>query len=176
MDAPCAFRLLAAAAVLLSSAALAQPDPLSALLDCASIEDDGRRLECFDDAAKEALERGEARYADADRETRAAGLSDDAAIVLGTRPRGPRAAEDRSPPPDEWIVTIVRVLTNIPGRAVFITSDGAELVQTSGSTRLYLPDVPFEATLRRGAVGGLFLVPAESRAGIRVSLRNRADR
>ncbi len=188
MNAARAFRRLGIAAALLSAAALAQPgaDPLSALLDCAAIDDDGRRLECFDRAAADARERAlRALDRDARQRTgasREAPASDesvrtvDSVIDLGTRPREARAAESRSAPRGERIVTIVEVRTNVPGRAVFITSEGAELVQTSGSSRPYLPDVPFEATLRPGAIGGTFLVPADTRGGIRVSERNRRGR
>src|SRR5690606_27650911 len=69
-------------------------------------------------------------------------------------------------------VTIVEVRTPIPGRAVFVTSDGDEFVQTSGRLRLFLPDVPFQASLRSGAVGGLFLTPEGTRRSIRISERD----
>lgn len=165
-----AFRLLGTALVLLAPSVLGQPaDPLSALLRCASIDDDGSRLECFDGAAATALEAREKRSADANRESRAAETSQ--APLLAARARQRTPDEDQEGPREQQ-VTIVEVRTTIPGRAVFVTSDGAELVQTSGAARLYLPDVPFEATVRRGAVGGLFLLPEGSRAGIRVSLRN----
>ena len=202
MDAPRAFRLLGTAFALLSSAALAQPgaDASSAWLGCASIDDDGRRLECFDKAAAAALRPNERRRrADAERDARAPDVSqsstpqsstsrssisrsstsessssESATIELRTRSRRAPTADDRAAGTRQ--VTIVEVRTGVPGRTVFVTSDGAELVQTSGPTRLFLPDVPFEAALRRGAVGGLFLVPGGSRAGIRVSLRNPAAR
>jgi len=68
-------------------------------------------------------------------------------------------------------VQIVEVRTPIPGRAVFVTSEGEEFVQTSGEIRLYLPDVPFQAEVRPGALGGLFLTPEETRRRIRITTR-----
>lgn len=168
MEAGRVFRLLGTALVLLAPPVVAQPgDPLFELLGCASIDDDRRRLECFDRAAAEMLGAREGRSADANRESRGKEIS--GGSLLAARQRTPKEDEEG---PREERVTIVEVRTTIPGRAVFVTSDGVELVHTSGASRLFLPDVPFEATVRRGAVGGLFLLPEGSRAGIRVSLRN----
>jgi hypothetical protein len=95
------------------------------------------------------------------------GASSPAAASAARDDRGAREEQDR-----DRRVTIVDVRTAIPGRAVFITSDDEAFVQTSGRLRLYLPDVPFPATVRSGAVGGMFLTPEGTRRSIRVSERD----
>ena len=61
-----------------------------------------------------------------------------------------------------------------PGReTTFTDEDGTSWVQTD-SQRIYgLPDTPFDAELKRGAMGSYFLVPAERARAIRVRPVNR---
>lgn len=192
-------RLLIGAALLCPAAALAQsgPDPqgLSDVLACADIEREILRLECYDDAVA-ALRRGAAA-----RERGAAAAESPVGRRAGARPAEQAASADdlRAPPPSVVVerelpaargaagdvarseggddpggdrqVTIVEVRTQVPGRAVFVTSAGEEFVQTSGRLRLFLPDVPFQANLRSGAVGGRFLTPEGTRRSIRISAR-----
>ncbi|HEX6992983.1 MAG TPA: hypothetical protein VF339_02430 [Gammaproteobacteria bacterium] len=192
--------LLLGAALLCRDAALAQDETntadLSALLACAEIDREILRLECYDDAVAALRADRAPRGEDAAGASRAA----DAAAARAEAARGPAPADAGAdaaaarPPrvvaereldaaPDargdaredddrDRSVRIVEVRTQIPGRAVFVTSDGEEFVQTSGQMRLYLPDVPFQAKLRSGAVGGLFLTPEGTRRSIRISERD----
>lgn len=160
---------IAIAAVLLCPlVALGQPsadsDELSAVLDCAEIEREILRLECYDDAVA-ALRRGLESDADAPASDRRDAQPPEA--VADAAPAGRGADEDEDRP-----VTIVEVRTNVPGRAVFVTDEGKEFVQTSGRIRLFLPDVPFQAELRFGAVGGTFLTPEGTRRSIRIAERD----
>lgn len=194
-------RALLIGAVLGSAAVLAQPGSggaeLSAVLECAAIEREILRLECYDEAvaalrARQA-ESASARSAAAarvDTETGASAARREAdaparenaaapPVVAERNLQGGAAVRaERSDAPDagrdegERQVTVVEVRTTVPGRAVFVTSDGEEFVQTSGRLNLYLPDVPFQANLRAGAVGGRFLTPEGTRRSIRIAQRN----
>lgn len=180
--------------------ASAQPggSELSAVLACADIEREILRLECYDEAvaalpgpASQPGSRAPERPGAAPRPVApiaaesaapdAPAAEDTAAPIIAERTLpGPApssaVAPESSREPDgrarERQVTIVEVRTGIPGRAVFVTEGGEEFVQTSGQSRMYLPQVPFQANLRPGAVGGMFLTPEESRNRIRVSARN----
>lgn len=192
--------LLIGAALLCPISVLAQADSpeLSAVLDCADIEREILRLECYDEAVA-ALRRG--ARADASERGGPASEQDEPAAARpesaderrgeaeteadddDSRAPAPRVVAERDLPAaagsgsddaaeGDRQVTIVEVRTPVPGRAVFVTAEGAEFVQTSGRLRLFLPDVPFQATLRSGAVGGMFLTPEGTRRSIRITRRD----
>ena len=71
-------------------------------------------------------------------------------------------------------IVVVTVPRSLPGRETwFTTKDGATWVQTD-SQRIYgLPDTPFDAELKPGAVGSTFLVPKTAGRAIRVKLAER---
>jgi hypothetical protein len=73
--------------------------------------------------------------------------------------------------PDKVVQVVVVAVRALPGReTTFTTKDGAMWVQTD-SQRIYgLPDTPFDAELKRGAVGSTFLVPKTAGRAIRVKL------
>lgn len=72
------------------------------------------------------------------------------------------------------IPIVVVSVRSLPGRETsFTTKDGATWVQTD-SQRIYgLPDPPFDAELKPGAVGSTFLVPKTGSRAIRVKLVER---
>jgi hypothetical protein len=72
------------------------------------------------------------------------------------------------------IPIVVVSVRSLPGReTAFTTKDGATWVQTD-SQRIYgLPDTPFDAELKPGAVGSTFLVPKTGSRAIRVKLVER---
>lgn len=78
------------------------------------------------------------------------------------------------PNPDKITSIVVVGVRTLPGReTTFTTKDGAMWVQTD-SQRIYgLPDVPFDAELKPGAVGSTFLVPKTAGRAIRVKLVER---
>lgn len=187
---------IVAAALLCPLVAFGQPedsDGLSDILDCADVEREILRLECYDEAVA-AIRRSAdsdvpaASSASPPSETAPRAAADDAAPPAPAEAPGklpqrnaqnPQAAVDVSPARSsaegddgERQVTIVEVRTRIPGRAVFVTSAGEEFVQTSGRLRLFLPDVPFQAGLSAGAVGGMFLTPEDTRRSIRIAERD----
>lgn len=146
---------------------------------CTAIEDDTERLACYDRAL-----RGPAETVPA--APRAAAPAD-SAPTLGTndrrRERNIRssaaieapAAPTASVPPvgrnagrgdgDELIPIVVVNVRALPGReTTFTDRDGTRWVQTDSQRIVNLPDAPFEANLKRGAMGSFFLVPEQGRA------------
>ena len=76
--------------------------------------------------------------------------------------------------PDKVTPIVIVAVRSLPGReTTFTTKDGATWVQTD-SQRIYgLPDAPFDAELKPGAVGSTFLVPKVGSRAIRVKLVER---
>jgi hypothetical protein len=57
----------------------------------------------------------------------------------------------------------------LPGReTTFILADGTSWVQNDSQRITGLPDTPFEAELKPGAIGSYFLVPKDRGRAIRV--------
>jgi hypothetical protein len=173
---PAAARLLACLVLVLATAgsALGQGS-----VPCTAIQDDTERLACYD----RALRGGAAPTAPAP--TAAPPAAD--APTLGTNDqRGERrirsstatpapAAPTVNVPPaagnvgrgngDELIPIVVVNVRALPGReTTFTDRDGTRWVQTDSQRIVNLPDAPFDANLKRGAMGSFFLVPEEGRA------------
>jgi hypothetical protein len=165
--------VLVLVAVWPGGAALAQ-----GAVPCTAIENDAERLACYDRALRPApptpapAARGQQAAPSAsapaataerrrEREVRAA----EAPAAPVARAPAPASAPARAAPPEEEIVPIVvvgvRTLGNRP--TTFSADDGSTWVQTD-SQRLNLPDAPFDAEIKRGAMGSYFLVPADRRA------------
>jgi hypothetical protein len=71
---------------------------------------------------------------------------------------------------DDGIVALVIVgVRALPGReTTFTAEDGTTWVQTDGQRIVSLPDAPFNAELKPGAMGSFFLVPNDRGRAIRV--------
>jgi hypothetical protein len=71
---------------------------------------------------------------------------------------------------DEEVIPIVIVgVRALPGReTTFTAQDGATWVQTDGQRVVGLPETPFDAELKPGAMGSRFLVPTGRGRAIRV--------
>jgi hypothetical protein len=81
-----------------------------------------------------------------------------------------RAAPIAGRDDDEQIVPVVIVgVRALPGReATFTAEDGTLWVQTDSQQIVGLPDTPFDAELKSGAMGSRFLVPKDRARAIRV--------
>jgi hypothetical protein len=81
-------------------------------------------------------------------------------------PAAPRAGATA----DETIVPIVIVgIRSLPGReATFMAENGTSWVQTDSQRLVGLPDTPFAAEIKPGAMGSYFLVPTERGRAVRV--------
>jgi hypothetical protein len=141
---------------------------------CTAIDNDAERLACYDRALRgtpappapattvtETAPRSERRVREA------AAPAAPAAPVARTAPTAPTAGAANAEPA---IVPIVIVgVRALPGReTTFTTDDGVSWVQTDGQRLVGLPEAPFNAELKPGAMGSYFLVPADRGRAIRV--------
>jgi hypothetical protein len=184
----------AAALVALVAAATSAPAPLAAqgAVPCTAIADDAERLACYDHALRgtppatpppaaaapaappavgtpapdaEAGERADGRR----REGR---VREPAAAAVPAAPAAapaPATAARRNGGEEEIVPLVIVGVRTIPGReTIFTAENGTVWVQTDSQRIIGLPDPPFEAELKPGAIGSLFLVPEGRRRAIRV--------
>lgn len=165
--------------LMLSLGALARAQPDAGARACAEIEAVEARIECIEKLLARQDEGGDRAG------TASSGPDSEGSLETASEPAGssespgeqtdaetePRQAGIEDAGPEGRFALIVDVRSDVPGRAVFVTESGREFVQTTGGNRLILPEVPFEAELRDGLLGGFFLVPPDNRPAIRVSAR-----
>lgn len=167
-----------AAALVLTAMWPSAPAHAQGAVPCTAITDDAERLACYDRAlrpapAPAAQSRSAAPPAaaaasdDEDGRRRERRIRESAAPVAPAAPAAPaaRSAPPAGAPPGDEIVALVVVdVRALPGRpATFMARDGSAWVQTD-SQRLTVPDAPFDAEIKRGAMGSYFLVPKDRRA------------
>jgi hypothetical protein len=148
---------------------------------CTAITDDAERLACYDKALRPAP----APATTSTPAPRAAVPAPAPAPVRADERRQARQVRESSAPEptpapapraaprataDEGIVPIVIVgIRAVPGReATFTAEDGTAWVQIDSQRLVGLPDAPFAAEIRPGAMGSYFLVPAERGRAVRV--------
>jgi hypothetical protein len=163
---------------------------------CTAIQDDAERLACYDRALRATSPAPAAPAAATPAPTSPAASAAQAPPAPVTQTPAPAAqapaaqapaapaapaaqastaaAPASSANPDKMIPIVVVSVRSLPGRETsFTTKDGATWVQTD-SQRIYgLPDPPFDAELKPGAVGSTFLVPKTGSRAIRVKLVER---
>lgn len=163
---------------------------------CTAIQNDAERLACYDRALRATSPAPAAPAAAVPAPTSAATPAAQAPAAPVTQAPAPPAqapaaqapasqapaAQAQAPTPapasqangDKIIPIVVVSVRSLPGRETsFTTKDGATWVQTD-SQRIYgLPDTPFDAELKPGAVGSTFLVPKTGSRAIRVKLVER---
>lgn len=169
---------------------------LASARECAALSSDVARLACYDallgggdsasDAAPQAPQgnarpsraaesadaapaTGAERSAPAAPAPRSAGRSAEPLAVPATPPRGRPERPAPRAEPSAYPVTVVDVPRTRP-EVVFVTEDGDVWVQTDGR-RVRVPDVPFGAEIRPGALGSYFLAPDDGARAIRVRLQ-----
>ena len=175
----------AALCAVLASAALTLTPVQSATaqgaVPCTAIDDDAQRLACYDRALRgtpppaatpppaqsappAAASVPAAPPAAADRRERR--VRESAAPAPQAAPAAPIAGRAD----DEEIIPIVVVgLRALPGReTTFTTRDGSMWVQTDSQRIVGLPDTPFDAEIKRGAMGSYFLVAKDRPRAVRV--------
>ena len=163
---------------------------------CTAIEDDAQRLACYDRALRgtpvaappartvpppttpapqPSAEAAPAAAAAAAAPTETSGR-EPREIRGSTAPSAPPAPVASAAPvagssdPQNEILPIIIVGTRaLPGReTTFLLADGTSWVQTDSQRITGLPEPPFDAELKPGAVGSYFLVPKERGRAIRV--------
>ena len=165
---------VAAIAVLAALAAQFTPQNVAAQsAPCTAIADDAERLACYD----RALRAAPAAPAPTAAPTPTAGPTPPAAPAqaapaseapTASAAQAP-ATKDEQQDADKQAVPIVVVgVRTLQGReTTFTTQDGA-WVQIDSQRLVGLPATPFEAELKRGAMGSTFLVPKNGSRAIRV--------
>jgi len=165
---------VAAIAVLAALAAQFTPQNVAAQsAPCTAIADDAERLACYD----RALRAAPAAPAPTAAPTPTAGPTPPAAPAqaapaseapTASAAQAP-ATKDEQQDADKQAVPIVVVgVRTLQGReTTFTTHDGA-WVQIDSQRLVGLPATPFEAELKRGAMGSTFLVPKNGSRAIRV--------
>jgi hypothetical protein len=148
---------------------------------CTTIEDDAERLACYDRALRAASPAPAAPAPAPQGPT--APAAEKPAAPSAQAPAAPASQASPSPAPtasalaaspDAVVAIVIVSVRTLPGReTTFTTQDGRMWVQTD-SQRIYgLPDTPFDAEIRPGAVGSKFLVPKNGGRAIRVRLVER---
>jgi hypothetical protein len=162
---------------------------------CTALDDDAERLACYDRALRAtpptAAPAAPAAPPPAVAEPAAQAAAEPAApapAATETSARQPRevrgstaAPAPAAPAPSaapvagtsetpDGIIPIVIVGTRaLPGReTTFLLADGTSWVQTDSQRINGLPDTPFDAELKPGAIGSYFLVPKDRGRAIRV--------
>ena len=172
------------ASIWLVAPAGAQSDSetLAELRECAAIDVDRARWNCFDGVfASEAAvaSASQAAAAQPRQESRTVGRAPVATSAPVAAPQPPARASRRSPaaapepePESEWIVTVVEMHPRVRGNMRFVTADGEIYTQPYGEPKGRYPDLPFEALVEAGALGGFFIKPLERGPRTRVSLED----
>jgi hypothetical protein len=176
-----AFVMLAALAAPFSAQrAAAQSAP------CTAIQDDAERLACYDRALRAAPPAAPLPTAPAAQAAptvppaqaavqSSAPQSASAAVSAPAASPAPAATATPTQDADKQVVPVVIVgVRTLPGReTTFTAQDGAMWVQNDSLRVVGLPDTPFDAELKPGAMGSTFLVPKSGGRAIRVRLLER---
>jgi hypothetical protein len=182
--------LYGAAAVALLLAALTalppQPAAAQAAVPCTAIDSDADRLACYDRALRGAAAPAAAPPPLAQAPARSAAPAATPAeparpSAPGNEPRRERRARESTAPAtpapsaasnavDGEARTVVVVgMRGLPGReTTFTTDDGARWVQTDSQRVTGLPEPPFGAEIKPGAMGSYFLIANDHARAIRV--------
>ena len=153
---------------------------------CTAIADDAERLACYDRALRAAPPAPAAAPTAPAAQAPAAPATQTSTAPAAQAPTAPASQASASPAPaasatpaspasaDGVVPMVIVAVRALPGRETsFTTQDGRTWVQTD-SQRIYgLPDTPFDAEIKAGAVGSKFLVPKDGGRAIRVRLVER---
>ena len=152
--------LLAALTAELPSHDAAAQDP-----PCTAIADDAERLACYDRALR-ATSPPPARPAPTAPSAPAAQAPAAPATAAPVAPntQAPTAQTKRDVEEENVPIVVVGVRTLQGRETTFTAQDGGVWVQTDSQRIVGLPDTPFDAELKPGAMGSKFLVPKGARA------------
>jgi len=155
---------------------------------CTAIQDDAERLACYDRALRSAAPTAPAPVVQTPvappAAPSAAAPSTNTAQAPAAQSPAPQSPAPQSPAPQsaaaqstpaqqaadkESVPLVVVGVRTLQGReTIFTTKDGATWVQNDSQRIVGLPDPPFDAELKRGAMGSRFLVPKNGARAIRV--------
>jgi hypothetical protein len=153
---PCAAAVAGVVALAALAAEWPARQPAAQSAPCTTIADDAERLACYDRALRASSPEPVAPAP--------------AAQAPATAPASEAAASAKPRDADKETIAIVvvRVRTLAGRETAFTAQDGVTWVQTDSQRVVGLPDTPFDAELKPGAMGSKFLVPKNGARGIRV--------
>ena len=164
---------MAALAALAAEFPARQPAAQSA--PCTTIADDAERLACYDRALRGSSPQPVTPApavqppATAPVQTSSAPAPSTQAPASAPTPAAAASAEPQRGAAKEPIAIVVVGVRTLAGReTAFTAQDGTTWVQTDSQRVIGLPDTPFDAVLKPGAMGSKFLVPKDGARGIRV--------
>jgi hypothetical protein len=165
-----------AVVTIIALAALLPSEPVAAqaAVPCTAIDNDAERLACYDRALRPSAEPSE-HSAAGPAGTEVAPRTERRVRESTARPAPAAPAAAPAARDEGGIVPLVIVgVRTLPGReTTFTTEDGARWVQTDSQQLVGLPEAPFEAELKPGAMGSRFLQPKDHPRAIRVRPANR---
>ena len=157
------------------------PQPVAAQNGaCPTIENDAERLACYDRALRPAPPATPTQSVPAVRRAQPDPAPATTAVAPQPEPRAPRqvrestapaapAAPVAGTPEDLGIVPIVVVdVRALPNRGATFTTDSGEIWIQTDSRDARLPDAPFDAQIKPGAMSSYFLVPKNGGRAVRV--------
>ena len=142
---------------------MAAQQPAAQAATCATIADDAERLACYDRALRAASP-----------QPAVAAPAAPAPIAPAPAPQAAASPQRQADADKDTIAIVIVGVRTVPGReTVFTAQDGTTWVQTD-SQRVYgLPDTPFDAEIKPGAMGSRFLVPSNGARAVRVRSADR---
>lgn len=156
--------------------AFAQQAPLDKIYACAGITDGAQRLACFDAAVaglKQAENSGGLAVVDRTQieraEKEAFGLATPSLSALAESARSTTAAPAAEKPKalDHVTFTVKSVKLGPDGKYRFVMENGQEWRQTDGMKLASLGKGPWQAEIRKGAMGG-YMLKLDDRTAVRV--------
>ncbi|MEO1029050.1 MAG: hypothetical protein AAFX02_08350 [Pseudomonadota bacterium] len=136
-------------------------DSLKTLLDCQAIEDEGERLTCFDERAKAAstidfVSEETAPPTKAASEAEKTSEAREARVPIWAR-LVPNRREERSEAPNQFTVSITKIIQSKSGLYYFQSEDGLAWRQVEAE-RTYIPkSLPATATVKKATFGTQFM-------------------
>jgi hypothetical protein len=153
----------------LTAALPAQTAAAQAAVPCTAISDDAERLACYDRALRGAPPVSDSAPAAAGEPRRERRIRESAAPTAPAATEAPAAPVAGRRGDDEITPLVIVGVRALPGReTTFTAEDGTTWVQTDSQRIVGLPDPPFDAELKSGAMGSYFLVPNDRARAIRV--------
>ena len=152
-----------------ASSAAQEGNDESILRDCATIDDDGLRLSCYDQVLRPAkAEEHAARPATGDK--RVPVQSDLPAVAAEEQPGADEKFGLKEEQPREAVsitVTVKAIRKNLAGRFLYTTEEGQVWLQID-TRKVRYDEVPFSAKIRSASLGSFLLKPVSGGVSVKV--------